>query len=617
GGVLYGLDALEVGGDVELEEVIDTVMKDDKGLVINFKPPVEDPSLASSLYNRKVNWTVREFYMNMKRTSDGVLIRPTLLSAMRSNLPHLTDCTHVDNCVALGYLEINAGHYDRALEILDFVIKHEPNAVSAWIGRGSVFAMQRKLIEAISDFSLAIKQMPSIAEAWKRRGQTYAASGNIVNALSDLQQALMLFPEDADVYYQRGMIYFQIHNYRKVKQDLRKALDCGVTPAAYLFYMLGQACMNLGDYMDSIQAFEEAIRIDNKHRDAYCNIGSAYRELGDGVKAIDYFVKSINVDKKKDYFVGVLNRAHTLYSMGYIAKGLEHNKKAVNILLGLRSSLTAKPPPPPHRFLQSAPELPSIYNLHFVTTELVNGFYRAAISYQALGVFNKALVFYDQILSINNTHPALYQREIMLFYWEYLDTPLFTYNMDSVLPAFYKDAWCKSTPYSEFTRQYKEELDVYEPRRKSTVPVCKPETDYFEYHVYMSVIYHLEQDSIQNNKTKYDLVYPPNIILQLDDITRYHHHTLIAFAHIPNLLSLEQAIQAVSFMSSSAQLSCQGFLSNRRSQRMFSLAVLNMYVCLSKHVDLLCMETCGLMVSDAASSRGGVGKDMVKTSTHT
>ncbi|CAI7845554.1 unnamed protein product, partial [Closterium sp. NIES-53] len=59
------------------------------------------------------------------------------------------------------------------------VLETDGRALGALVGRGTARALQRKLKEAVADFTAAIEIEPRAAEAWKRRAQARAALGQM------------------------------------------------------------------------------------------------------------------------------------------------------------------------------------------------------------------------------------------------------------------------------------------------------------------------------------------------------------------------------------------------------------------------------------------------------
>ena len=130
----------------------------------------------------------------------------------------------VDRQLALGFLQVNTGKLAQARKTFDQIIATTPNVpLAAYLGRGTAFALENRLNEAIVDFTSATRKYPRSDDAWKRRGQARAAKGNFSDAILDLTEALRVI-EDADTYLQRGLIYYKQHNYNRAEKDFDSAL---------------------------------------------------------------------------------------------------------------------------------------------------------------------------------------------------------------------------------------------------------------------------------------------------------------------------------------------------------------------------------------------------------
>jgi tetratricopeptide (TPR) repeat protein len=73
--------------------------------------------------------------------------------------------------IALGYMEVNSGKYDAAIDSFSQLVQTDCETYLALCGRGSAFALKHDFDAAIADFTRAIEYDDSKADAYKRRGQ--------------------------------------------------------------------------------------------------------------------------------------------------------------------------------------------------------------------------------------------------------------------------------------------------------------------------------------------------------------------------------------------------------------------------------------------------------------
>lgn len=576
--------------DVDVEDLIQSVQTfpDDNKIIITLNHSDGSRPVGPSTPEEIL---IKDYYRSMKKSGDPAVMRAPLISAMKSNLPHLTMTVDIDNLIALAYLEINSTHYDRALEILNFTISHDKKAVSAWIGRGSIYAMQRSLTNAVNDFTEAIHANRGIAEAWKRRGQTRAAMNCFKEGLSDLTKGITLAPKDADIYYQRGLIYHQIHYYSRALGDYRQAEALG-QGSAILYNLIGQAEGQLGNIKESIAAHLEALKLDESFKEAYLNIALVYKEAGDTKNALAYLdrCQADTASAKKPLHCIYLHKSHVYYAMGHIGAALEMVKSALNILYQLHSNAAAPTgintaAVPAYSFSQNM--LTNSTNAAWIKQELLSALTRAAACYQSLGIYNKALVFYEQILRWDKHNSAWYARELLLVQWNYTCEGINNYNNEEIVPCLIKDAMSMGQAVSEYYPKHVSESDAYVPTTKPVEgSICCLEDDGLEWDRYAATVDRLKADAASGARpspTTIDRTYSVQYIFLL--------------------IEKDAAVRASFCLTSVLLLDCPGFINNRRQRRSFGLGVLQAVAALREHLWGGASTSGGLTVLDYAGSR--------------
>jgi len=128
-----------------------------------------------------------------------------------------------DQAVALGFLQVNTGHLKEGVTVFNQILEAHPKLVTAYLGRGTAYALGQQLPAAVKDFSKAIAIDPACGDAWKRRGQSRAAMGQDVEALQDLSQAMRLL-NDFECHHQRGIVHHKMHDYKTAVVDFKNAI---------------------------------------------------------------------------------------------------------------------------------------------------------------------------------------------------------------------------------------------------------------------------------------------------------------------------------------------------------------------------------------------------------
>eukprot|EP00210_Caulerpa_lentillifera_P002409 g2310.t1 len=323
------------------------------------------------------------------------------------------------------------------LEALEKVTKRNP---AIYVARGTARALQRKLEEAIEDFSTSIEIMPMYPESWKRRSQARSALGQNEQALKDLDRAIELSGDSlfkAECIFEQGMIYHKLKNYKKAVGVLQKSL--GLNPkSAQAMNMLGLCLVSLGDIKEGLEAYEKTIKLDRVHKDVYFNKCQTLKEVGRVKEAEDVYKEGRQIEKElgRVRYLGI-NRV-----MASMYQGMGQHEKAI-------------------------PYLDEVVDSKEDRQKLECLFLRAAC-YHALGWHDDASEDYTQCMQfekyLEKDDPierrqfvilAFYQKEMCLFLHHNLDTPINEFCIDKELSPLFKELWCKKmSPTSELISQY-------------------------------------------------------------------------------------------------------------------------------------------------------------------
>ncbi len=364
-------------------------VSNNKNKIIDSKPSNREYDVVIQMHNLLIG--------------SGQFINPTILTMVRKNLAHASGDELVDDLIAYAYLQVNVEQLDSATEIFTRLLQYNTKLPASYIGLGSIHAMKGEYEKAIDEFSHAISADSTLSDAWKRRGQTYAANGNVAKGLHDLTKALDL-GDDPDIYYQRGLVYHQTKNYRKALLDFRAAEAKGVLTAS-LYNYIGMCEGQLGNVHASLYAHQKSYEIEPNFKEAILNYGQMYKEMGCFDEANKSFLNVLKIDPL--YPPGHSYRALLMYGVGNV-------KEAYSLVL---------------KCIQINPDISSLS--------------LAAVCCQSLGNYKLAVTYYNQILEVEPTNYAWFQREIVYFLWSKLDTPLISYNIDRAIDPLIKEGWSK------------------------------------------------------------------------------------------------------------------------------------------------------------------------------
>ena len=309
-----------------------------------------------------------------------------------------------DQAVALGFLQVNTGHLKEGVAVFNQILEAHPKLVTAYLGRGTAYALGQQLPAAVKDFSKAISIDPACGDAWKRRGQSRAAMGQDVEALQDLSQAMRLL-NDFECHHQRGIVHHKMHDYKTALIDFKNAIKLnGNSAVSWNYYGL---CENaIGQTEKAIKAYSKAISLDPSFKEGWTNMAQVYRDCGDALNSEKYFAQAISLDPN--------------YVHAYNLRGLERYGCG-----DIRGALAD--------FTQGCSVAPSDKSV----------LYMKAVCHMNLGQYTQAVSFFSKLLVADTDNVCFYQRELALYMASRLDDDIQTYNYDVDLDKYMKESWCK------------------------------------------------------------------------------------------------------------------------------------------------------------------------------
>lgn len=157
----------------------------------------------------------------------------------------------------------------------------------AYINRGKRYHSQRKLKNAIADFSAAIALNPKSAAAHFGRARAHINNGSRDRSIADLEKALALKPDHETAFgshYLLGRIYSRAGQYDRAIGQFTTAMKLNNGVGA--LNDRGSAYLKSGDYTRAIADFDTAIAKNPKNQAARINRKKAAEALRSAGKAV-------------------------------------------------------------------------------------------------------------------------------------------------------------------------------------------------------------------------------------------------------------------------------------------------------------------------------------------
>jgi tetratricopeptide (TPR) repeat protein len=147
---------------------------------------------------------------------------------------------------------------------------------------------------AIADFELAVKADPGKWKAVHNRGTYYAVQGRLQEALRDFDRVVSLNPDYANAWFNRAELRFDLGQYETAIRDYSEALLRDETLHVAL-RKRGQSKFKLGKVRSALTDFESGLEADDSDAQLYVDRGECHRVMGNWERAAADFRRAIEL----------------------------------------------------------------------------------------------------------------------------------------------------------------------------------------------------------------------------------------------------------------------------------------------------------------------------------
>ena len=209
-----------------------------------------------------------------------------------------TDPRLAEGHVCLGNLYNDTGRFNEGVQQFQQALNFDRHNVDALGGLGLAYEKLGNEAGAEDTYKQAVRDHPQYWAVYNWFGSFYFARARYAEAVPMFQKVIDLTPDNQRGYNNLGAIYVMQGHYQEALSPLRKASD--LAPSRDTFGNLGAAYFYLRQYPKAVDAFELAIKQDDKDAATWGYLGDAlYWTPGRRTEASWAYRKGVELAKAK------------------------------------------------------------------------------------------------------------------------------------------------------------------------------------------------------------------------------------------------------------------------------------------------------------------------------
>ncbi|HSP91168.1 MAG TPA: sulfatase-like hydrolase/transferase, partial [Vicinamibacterales bacterium] len=150
------------------------------------------------------------------------------------------------------------GGFDRAVGMLNQVVKADPNVIDAWFSLGNLYFKEGRYRESIDHFRKTLELKPDYDIAVINMAHAFRRLGDDAAAMAGYERYLQLDPRDPYVRYQVGEVFLERGDIDRAEQVFKQALELDPKVASAT-NALGVIAYRRGDLASAERLIREAI----------------------------------------------------------------------------------------------------------------------------------------------------------------------------------------------------------------------------------------------------------------------------------------------------------------------------------------------------------------------
>ncbi len=268
---------------------------------------------------------------NLEQKLEGIIgeikseIKPNVKKLWEEYENALTDCYGA---------KFKDYEYEKALGVLEKIIKEEPNNSKVWVKRGDLCSLHLKRDDALRCYDRAIEINPKNTDALVGKAEEYEYEDMPEKALKFYNKALEITPRDIDILEEKAsLLIYDLERPREALKVYNQILK--IDPENdFAWNDKAEILNSLGEYVGALKCSNKAIGIDSIDGEYYFHKGVALDGLGRFKEAYDAYYSAEIANKAvfdKDNIQILNNQGAAAAEIGRYNRALRCFDKALEI----------------------------------------------------------------------------------------------------------------------------------------------------------------------------------------------------------------------------------------------------------------------------------------------
>ncbi len=212
------------------------------------------------------------------------------------------------------------GDFDDAVTTYTYLIKFDKTNYKPYFLRGSIYASEGEIGQAIKDYDAAVDIDPKNYLLYIQIYENLNSLGFSEQGLVYLNDALEVTDKSAESKYYKGRIYYLLGQTDDAKKYLSAAIEKDVIDAKLY---LAKIYQDAGDYDNAQKLLEEYAASDNVTSDALGTLGDIELSSGDYESALGYYQAGLKLDSIDNMSQLMKGQVACLEKMGNYSEALD------------------------------------------------------------------------------------------------------------------------------------------------------------------------------------------------------------------------------------------------------------------------------------------------------